>query len=135
MHKDWNHLTEEESSKLEDVTPGREGYGLHAFTIHPYIPHLTTEFRETDQTALPSLACRSIISFPSLLILTYRLFRFRNKQEDIEKPLQENSLLEIFKGLVASEEPEKEKAEEGRKILQVALDSSVAFRQIHSKMG
>lgn len=48
LHKDWNHLTEEESSKLEDVTPGREGYGLHAFTIHPYIPHLTTEFRETD---------------------------------------------------------------------------------------
>ena len=119
LHKDWNHLTEEESSKLEDVTPGREGYGLHAFTIHPYIPHLTTEFRETDQTALPSLACRSIISFPSLLILTYRLFRFRNKQEDIEKPLQENSLLEIFKGLVASEEPEKEKAEEVEKFFKL----------------
>lgn len=119
LHKDWNHLTEEESSKLEDVTPGREGYGLHAFTIHPYIPHLTTEFRETAPTALPSLACRSIISFPSLLILTYRLFRFRNKQEDIEKSLQENSLLEIFKGLVASEEPEKEKAEEVEKFFKL----------------
>lgn len=119
LHKDWNHLTEEESSKLEDVTPGREGYGLHAFTIHPYIPHLTTEFREADQTALPSFVCKSIISFPSLLILTYRLFRFRNKQEDIEKPLQENSLLEIFKGLVASEEPEKGKDEEVEKFFKL----------------
>lgn len=119
LHKDWNHLTEEESSKLEDVTPGREGYGLHAFTIHPYIPHLTTEFREADQTALPSFVCKSIISFPSLLILTYRLFRFRNKQEDIEKPLQENSLLEIFKGLVASEEPEKGKDEEIEKFFKL----------------
>ena len=119
LHKDWNHLTEEESSKLEDVTPGREGYGLHAFTIHPYIPHLTTEFREADQTALPSFVCKSIISFPSLLILTYRLFRFRNKQEDIEKPLQENSLLEIFKELVASEEPEKGKDEEVEKFFKL----------------
>lgn len=119
LHKDWNHLTEEESSKLEDVTPGREGYGLHAFTIHPYIPHLTTEFREADQTALPPFVCKSIISFPSLLILTYRLFRFRNKQEDIEKPLQENSLLEIFKGLVASEEPKKGKDEEVEKFFKL----------------
>lgn len=119
LHKDWNHLTKEESSKLEDVTPGREGYGLHAFTIHPYIPHLTTEFREADQTALPPFVCKSIISFPSLLILTYRLFRFRNKQEDIEKPLQENSLLEIFKELVASEEPEKGKDEEVEKFFKL----------------
>lgn len=54
---------------------------------------------ETDEMKDLSVNCRSIVSFPLLLIHAYRIYLLEQHRGDIEKPVHGKHLLEIFKPL------------------------------------
>lgn len=71
-------------------------------TLAELISHAVEEHhvRATPQDSTETEYCRSIISFPLLLMHTYRIFRSERKQGDISSRLHANNFGECFKSFV-----------------------------------
>lgn len=64
----------------------------------------TSEPFETYDLEVETVYCRSIISFPLLLIHAYRVYLALNNKKDIEPRLHSDRLLEIFEPLICADE-------------------------------
>lgn len=60
----------------------------------------------TEENKSNEINCRSIINFGQLLLHTFRIYRYKNQQEDFEGTFHVNRLIEIFKYFENSNEEE-----------------------------
>ncbi|WP_029590480.1 DUF262 domain-containing protein [Franconibacter pulveris] len=110
---DWDSITDEQLAVVPptlNVYAKEETHSVIAMNISELFSQVHEEF-ETEKQELSlqnkdGVYCRSIISFPLLLIHVYRIHLARHGQPDISTRLHTDKLLEIFSHLCSAEEQE-----------------------------
>lgn len=70
---------------------------------------ITTDYIPNDDDTNEVVYCDSILSFPQLLLHSYRIYLANEGRKDFEQPFHQKNLLDIFKNLEASSETEIKK--------------------------
>lgn len=112
----WNHIEAKQLAIFDrELFVKQEGDGVEKRGLSlAEILATPDEFRKTSESEKSkdsdleegTVYCRSIITFPLLLIHTYRIYRARTGQSDIEQRLYADKLLEIFDPLTNASESE-----------------------------
>ena len=83
-----------------------KGYGISEIIINPTNKHSSEDAgSQTNNTEPDNIdRCRSIITFPQLLLHTYRIFLYKRKEDDFSLPFHTDKLLQIFSALTTKDE-------------------------------
>ena len=103
---DWDsEISELEPVSIANLTGGN-GYGISEIIINP-TNKLSSEDAgsQTNNNESDNFdRCRSIISFPQLLLHTYRIFLNKRMEDDFSLPFHTDKLLQIFSDLTIKDE-------------------------------
>ena len=103
---DWDsEISELELVDIANVKTGN-GYGISEIIINPTNKHSSEDAgSQTNNTEPDNIdRCRSIITFPQLLLHTYRIFLYKRKEDDFSLPFHTDKLLQIFSALTTKDE-------------------------------
>lgn len=94
-----------ETIPIANVKAGK-GYGISEIIINPTNKHsLEYAGSQTNNNETENInRCRSIITFPQLLLHTYRIFLHKRNEADFNLPFHADKLLEIFSELTKKNE-------------------------------
>lgn len=94
-----------ETIPIANVKAGK-GYGISEIIINPTNKHsLEYAGSQTNNNETENInRCRSIITFPQLLLHTYRIFLYKRKEDDFSLPFHTDKLLQIFSALTTKDE-------------------------------
>lgn len=118
LKADWNSILatdlvefdEKLFVKQDQGTAACSGLSLQEIITQSGQPEASDKKNDPDSNGpdleIETVYCRSIISFPLLLIHTYRIYRAQKGQADIEQRVHADKLLEIFEPLAQAAETE-----------------------------
>jgi len=113
---DWSKISyddlKEFKSEIKSFPDDEESAGDNAYTISDILNNdiiigqdaINDEIQYEDQEDDTVVYCRSIITFPQLLIHAYRIFLKINEKSDFNCPFHSDKLLQIFDSLINENE-------------------------------
>jgi len=116
---EWNSIQYDALSKAPDKTQEQGSIEMQKQVVQDYSieeilsnsiicgqdeKKILIEYQKDQKDADNLIFCRSIITFPQLLLHAYRIFLKQQGEEDFELPFHTKNLLQIFKLLVEKDE-------------------------------